>query len=336
MKAAIKTGKERFEIIDVPMPEIGRKDVLVRIRYCSICAWCYEEWGRDACESYLGPGLTGHEMAGIVEEAGSEVTDWKPGDKVLVYIAKGCGKCAMCRKGEEIHCKDRTNITGGFAEYIAVPENYLLKAPPGIDLKYSVLITDMVGTAMHGIRRAFASSSKAKSVITVWGAGPVGLFVVQGLRCYDDVGKIIVLDPVGSRREMALRLGADEALDPLDDMSIKKLMAENEGYGADFAFCCLNVQNAVDMAYKTLSPDGVMMNINGSIKVDPYEEKLVNTSFYFLRNEYEENVKMVLDGKIVLEPLLSHTYDLGDINAAMEMRSKHPEKSFKINIECNK
>lgn len=335
MKAAFKAGKQNFEIRDVPVPAIGPDDCLVRVHYCGICAWCYEEWLRDGTNDIYGAGVTGHEQTGIIEQVGANVTAWKPGDRVLNYAVKFCGVCPECLAGKETYCRHGvSSIIGGYAEYYAAPARALLPAPEAIDLKHASLIGDMVGTTMHAIRRAF-SVNLPRTTAAVWGLGPVGLFAVQGLRSFPGVQRIIALDPVELRRRTALEVGADEALDTSLPETEQKLLQENEGRGIDYAFnCAIRKPQALETAFRTLRLDGYLMNITGQALSGFQTEKRVDGSFYFQKNEYEENVALVQSGAIRLEPILTHEFPLDRINEAMELRVTQPEKALKIAIRC--
>ena len=105
MKAALKVGREKFAVVDVDTPSIGKNDVLVEVHYCLICAWCYETWLKDDTQSPLGPGISGHEVSGVVKEIGSGVRNFKTGDNVLVYDLIHCGECEECNAGKETFCK---------------------------------------------------------------------------------------------------------------------------------------------------------------------------------------------------------------------------------------
>lgn len=334
MKAAIKTGKERFDISEVTIPNIGDYECLIKVQYCAICVWCYKEWLRNGTDDIFGPGVTGHEISGVIEEVGTNVKQWKPGDEVLTYFYWHCGVCPECKAGKITYCTDRpapANVVGGYAEYTVALDRCLLPAPKGVHPKYSSLITDMVGTPMHAIRRAF-SVEIDRDVVAVWGLGPVGLFAIQGVRTFDGVRRIIALDPVENRREVALRLGADAVLNPLQDDTEERLNTENGARGVNYAFNC--ALPSAEMAYNTLKMDGYLMNITGGYLSQSQMEKRIDGSFYFNKDEHEDNLQLIMDGKIRLEPVLSHEFPLDQINEAMELRAKHPEQSLKVAIKC--
>ena len=150
MRAAIKTGKERFDIVEVDRPSVGAKDVLVEVHYCLICAWCYEEWLKDSTENPLGLGVSGHEVSGVVREVGTEVTGYKVGDRVLVYDILHCGECQACRAGRETFCDQMRSLHQGYAEYLAVPQANLLPVPDSLELKSAAMVGDMVPVTGNG------------------------------------------------------------------------------------------------------------------------------------------------------------------------------------------
>lgn len=332
MRAAVKVARERFEIAEVTTPEIKDTECLVRVGHCGVCVWCYEEWLRDGSDNPWGPGVTGHEVSGVIEQVGPGVVSWKRGDHVLVYCGGFCGVCPECKSGKETYCRTAYTIVGGYAEFVAVPESSLLAPPRGIPLGTACLMTDMVGTPMHALRRAF-SVDLDRSVVAVWGLGPVGLFTAQGLQTFDGVDRIIAIDPVKYRRDVALNLGADLALDPFDENTEIGLCEKNHGRGVNFAFnCALRSPEAIDVAYRTIILGGYLMSLTGSATSASQCEKRIDGSYYFFRSEYEENVALVHDGKIKLEPVLTHEFSLEQINEAMELRSRHPDKALKIII----
>ena len=334
MNAAFKAGRERFEVRQVDLPKMGPHDCRVKVHYCAICVWCYREWQRDGTDDIYGPGVTGHEMSGVVEQVGPAVHAWKPGDRVLTYFSGHCTKCLACRAGKTTYCRDEgrpKNVAGGYAEYVVAPEQCLLAVPDGMDLKIAGLISDMVGTSMHAIRRAFAVNLPRR-VIAVWGLGPVGLCTVQGLRTFKAVERVIAIDPVRSRRRVALELGAHEALDPNEMGTTDRLQGANDGRGVDYAFNC--ALPSPEMAYETLRLGGYLMNLTGGYETKSQCEKRVDASFYFFKPEYDDNVRLVLDGKFRLDPIVTHEFPLDRINEAMKLRAECPEESLKVTIRC--
>jgi len=330
MRAAVKVGKEKFELQQFPVPEIGPGQCLIRVHACGICAQCYKLWLEDSSSNNPPPGLSGHEVSGVVEQIGSAVTGWKAGDRAVVHIQTTCGECAYCREGKELYCLKSKWTFGGYADYLAIDAQCLLLAPEGMDLALASLLTDMVGTPMHAIRRAFAVPLP-RAVCVVWGLGPIGLFTVQGLRLFEGVERIIAIDPHPMHRDLALQLGADVALDSKGIDTEERLMAENEGRGVNYAFnCALSTPETTEIAFRTLMLDGYLMNLHGRAQSRSLVEKRVDSSLYFCRSEYSENVRLVQEGKIKLAPVLTHVVPAEQINDAMELRAKRRGESLKV------
>jgi len=334
MKAAIKTGKQRYEIVEIPTPELGRGEVLVRVAYCAICAWCYEEWEADAPESALGPGVTGHEVSGVAEACGPDTARVKPGDRVMIYNQWTCGGCPDCIAGLDTYCEYGHSLHHGFAEYVRVPERNIFHVPGDIPLKYACMITDMIGTPLHAIKRAF-SVPLPRDAITVWGLGPVGLFTVQCLRAQPGVGRIVAIDPLPFRREMALSLGADAALGPAAP-GFGAGLAAACGKPADYAFnCAIRDPAVIDAAFRALGKNGYLMNITGTAMSGFQTEKRVDSTYYYNRNEHAECMSLVTSGKVRLEPVLTDVFPLAEINAAMAKRLFAKDSCLKVAVCCN-
>ena len=333
MKAAIKKGPKKYEIVNIQTPVPESEEVLVRVAYCAICAWCFEEWEADASDSIHGPGVTGHEVSGVVQACGARASRFRPGDRVMVYNQWTCGGCPECIAGLDTYCQYGHSLHHGFAEYVCVPERNLFSVPDDIPLKYACMITDMVGTTLHAIKRAF-SVPLSRDIITVWGLGPVGLFTIQCLRAQPGVGRIIALDPLPFRRDTALSLGADAALNPLTPGFEKELVSLYDA-SANYAFnCAIRDPAVIEAALRTLGFNGYLMNITGTAMSGFQTEKRVDGTFYYNRNEHAECMELVTSGNVKLAPVLTDIYPLADINAAMDKRL-HKESSLKVAIRCN-
>ena len=334
MKAAVKKGRENYQIIEVPDLVPEKEEVLVKVAYCGICTWCYEVWESDAMERSLGPGETGHEVSGIVEKCGTKAKRYKPGDRVIIYDMRSCSGCPECLAGKDMYCKYAESLDHGYAEYVCVPERNVFPVPDNIPLKYAYMITDMIGTSLHAIKRAF-SVPVPRDIITVWGLGPVGLFTVQCLRAMPDVKRIIALDPLEYRQKIALELGADAALSPAVPGFEDELISLY-GATANYAFnCAIRDPDLIAPAFNTLGKNGYLMNITGVALSGSQLEKIVDGTNYYNRSEHAECLDLVTSGKVKLEPVLTDVYPLNDINDAMYKRLYHKNECLKIAIHCN-
>ena len=248
MKALTWQGRRTVKVLDVPDPVLqAPTDAIVKITSTAICGsdlHLYEVLG-----PYLDAGdVLGHEPMGIVEQVGSEVTHIKPGDRVVIPFNISCGTCWMCSRGLQSQCETTQvheydkgaalfgfskmygQIPGGQAEYLRVPQAHygpIKVSAEGPDERY-LFLSDILPTAWQGM--AYADTPK-DGTVAVFGLGPVGQFAArigrhQGLR-------VIAIDPVAERREMAARHGV-EVLDPASVDEVGDALREmTDGRGPD-------------------------------------------------------------------------------------------------------
>jgi len=230
MKVAKYYARDDIRLEDMPVPQIGPGEILVRVEACGLC-------GSDLMEWYTAekaPAVLGHEPAGVVAQVGAGVTAFAPGDRVFVHHHVPCFTCHYCLRGYYTLC-DTFKATqldpGGFAEYIRVPalnvERDVLKLPPDMSFAEATLI-EPVATCIRGIERA---NVQVGDTVVVIGAGVAGIIHLQLARILG-AAKVLVTDFAPFRLEMARRMGADLVLDAQADI-LPVLKASNEGRGAD-------------------------------------------------------------------------------------------------------
>jgi propanol-preferring alcohol dehydrogenase len=213
----------------VPIPQPG--EVLVRMRAAAICGSDLHGY-RHSLDPTADGWTPGHEPCGEVVELAPDVTSVQAGQRVLVYHRIGCGVCVQCRTGSTNICQNRVAALGAGrdgadAEYVVVPVNRCYPIPESMTWDDAVMISCQAGTAYAPLRRLHASGRNA---IVVTGLGPVGLCVTLLGKAMG--ARMIGLDPVPERRDLALRLGIDAALDPNHPDSTATLHELTDG-GAD-------------------------------------------------------------------------------------------------------
>ena len=240
MKAVKYCGVGHLEYVDIAKPEPGPGQVLVKVEYCGIC-------GTDV-HAYKVPGIfdweliLGHESVGRVEAVGSGVTCVKVGDRVAVGPPGDCGDCYSCNTGHPNTCAHAFPETlgigpgtqGAYAEYVLSkhPANELFPIPDDMTWEQAVLF-DVMGVGFHGVRR---SDMKVGDNVVVSGCGSIGLAVIQSVKLAG-AANLIAFDVAPSRRELALKAGADYALDPASDkdLALARKILSHAG-GAQVAF----------------------------------------------------------------------------------------------------
>src|SRR5438874_2141786 len=178
MQAIVKPGAVRgSEVREIPRPEVGPSDVLVRVKVASICGTDLHiyEWDAWAQKRIHPPLVPGHEFCGTVAAVGHEVTSVKEGDFVSAEMHVNCGKCLQCRTGEAHICQNvkiiGVDADGAFADYVKIPESNIWKLDPSIPADYASIL-DPLGNAVHTV---LAGEIAAKTVAVI-GCGRIGLF----------------------------------------------------------------------------------------------------------------------------------------------------------------
>ncbi len=212
---------------------IGAGEILVHMRSCGICGTDIEKFHGD----HITPPILGHEVAGEIELAGSDIEAFRKGDRVIVHHHISCRSCFYCKNGLETLCEayPKSNLDPcGFAEYFRVPEplvkgGTVYKLPASMSFEEGSLV-EPTACCIRALRK---SGIKAGNSVAIFGVGPVGLTHVQLLKLYG-AAPIFAIDVLESRRQMALRLGADTTLDPVSEDVTRKVLDGTEGRGVDF------------------------------------------------------------------------------------------------------
>ena len=226
MKALVKVRAEPgLWVEDVPVPEIGRDDVLIRVLRTGVCGTDLHiyEWDGWAQENVPVPLVIGHEFVGEIVELGSDVADLAVGDLVSGEGHLVCGKCRNCMAGRRVMCAHTkgvgVNYPGAFAEYIALPAGNIWRHNPDIDLDVAAIF-DPFGNAVH---TALTFPVHGEDVL-ITGAGPIGIMAAIVAR-HAGARHIVITDISPYRLDLAKRVGVTVAADPRRD-SLEQIMAD--------------------------------------------------------------------------------------------------------------
>jgi len=312
MRAVHIVDSRKVEVRDLPDPAPEGDEVVVRVEAAAIC-------GSDLHGLYEPPGekprVPGHETAGVVV-AVDRPRRAKVGDRVCMSPARFCGVCDLCRAGYVLYCRASGGThgfshDGGHAELIRVPEASLLPLPDAVTFEQACVILDPIGTPYHGLKRMGVN---ATHTVGVFGLGPMGL---GGVLVAAALGaRVIALDPVAYRRELALRLGAAAALDPMAGDPAEQVLEATGGYGLDCALECSGrpepVRQALDLVrhlgHVTLVGEQPQATVRPS---DHFLRKEITLSggTCFPLGEYAEIVRWIERG-LGPERLITHRFGL--------------------------
>jgi len=214
MKALVKAAAEEgLRLQDVPVPEVGVNDVLIKVLKTSICGtdvhiWDWDAWARKTIPV---PMPVGHEFVGVVESFGSNVHDYEPGDLVSGEGHLVCGRCRNCLAGRRHLCPKTTSVgvnrPGAFAEYLCIPVTNVWPADPNIPLEV-ISCFDPLGNAVHTV----LSFDVLGEDVLITGAGPIGTMAVAVAK-HCGARYVVVTDVIPYRLELARKMGATLAID---------------------------------------------------------------------------------------------------------------------------
>lgn len=314
MKALVLTAYNRFSYEDIPDPQIGSEDVLIRVKACAICG--SDVHGMDGSTGRrIPPVVMGHEAAGIIEKTGENVVGFKAGDRVTFDSTVYCGKCFFCGMGQVNLCDDRRVLgvscdeyrtNGAFAELVAVPQRILYRIPDSVSFEQAAMV-EPLSIAFHAIRRSEIALNRSAVVV---GAGMIGLLVIQLLKAAG-CGKIIAVDLAKEKLDMASQFGAHIALKADDPELVTKIVEATENRGADIAFEVVGIAQTVQTAISALRKGGALTLVgNLSATVDfPLQATVIRQISAYgscaSSGEYPDCLRMIAAGKVDVDSFIS-------------------------------
>jgi len=325
MLACLLEAPYKVALRDVPIPKLAAGDILVRMEASGICGTDLEK-----IQGQLGSGgILGHEVSGIIEEVADDISDHKPGDRVVARHHVPCYKCPDCSNGNYTLCSEfkRTNIDPcGFAEYFRVPEynverGAVIPLPPDISYEEGAMI-EPTACCMRAIRRA---NIKQGDNILVVGLGPTGLTQIQLLR-HASTGKIFGSDIVEARLQLGKKLGADETINALaEDVSayIGKITRD----GVDLAIVSTGNEKALSQAFSSVRKGGRILLFGAPSQGASYQlnvsdlfsrQTTLLSSYSCVEAELAEAIRLVSEKRLDLKSLVSDRFKLRDAEKAME------------------
>ncbi len=312
-----------LELREVPTPEVGINDVLIRVHKTGICGTDLhiEAWDPWAARTIRPPLIVGHEFVGEIVEVGSNVTDFHPGELVSGEGHVVCGRCRHCLAGRRHLCANAIGLgvgrDGAFAEYVVLPMTNVWHHRPGIDEDVAAIF-DPFGNAVH---TALAFPVLGEDVL-VSGAGPIGLMATAVVR-HAGARHVVVSEPNAFRRELALRMGATIAVDPRerDLAEVGRELGLVEGY--DVVLEMSGNPTALRAAIATMAHGGGLAVLGlptEEIPIDVTEIvfKMLTIKGIYGREMYETWYKatVMLQSGLDIRPAITHRFGFRDHEAA--------------------
>lgn len=343
MKALVYLGPGKRALADRPKPVIELPtDAVVKITRTTICGTDLHILKGDVPSVSTGR-ILGHEGVGIVEQAGSAVTSFKPGDRVLISCITSCGKCEYCREGMYSHCAQGgwilgNTIDGTQAEYVRIPfaDTSLYRIPETIDEEPFVMLSDIFPTGYEcGVLNGNISPG---DVVAIVGAGPIGLAALLTSQFFAPA-EIIMIDLDSNRLEVARRLGATQIVNSSKGNAAESVMEFAGGRGVDVAIEAVGLPATFELCQAIVAPGGVIANIGVHGKSAVLHLEKLWAQNITLTTRLVDTVttpllmKAVIAGRLQPKELVTHRYKLAEIMKAYDTFSQASEsRALKVLI----
>lgn len=349
MKAARLHDLGRLVVEDIPKPQAGPGDLVIRVRAASICGTDRRITANGHFKRPDGtPRVLGHEFAGEVTEVGSEITQYKVGDRVSVTPNIGCGTCDNCLIGLNNMCPNYEafgiTLDGGFQEYVLIPSfavnrGNVFLLPDSLDYAQAALV-ETLSCCYNAISKLGITPDTS---VLIMGAGPIGACHVLLSKLYG-AKKVIVSNNRQPRLDFAEALGADVLVN-LNERNLATVVDdETKGRGVDVALTCVSKPEVQAEAVQLLAMHGRVNFFAGlgqpqNVALDTnrihYQGLTLTGTTGSSNADYAASLQLVGDGRVTLAPLVGKTFTLDDIDEAMAYSSSGQGMKAMILFESN-
>lgn len=344
MRAAVYKGVGIITIEDIPVPEIGDEDVLVKVMACAVCGTDLRIY-RSGHRKVKPPHVIGHEVGGIIEKVGKNVTDYLQGQRVVLVTEVGCTSCRWCRQDRKNLCPEMKAFgyfyPGGFAEFLKVPaeavqQGNLLSLPESLSFEQGALI-EPLSCCING--QEYLNIGEGDTVVII-GAGPIGL-MHGALAKAKGAGRLIVIDISCERLRMAEGFSVDLLIDSSKEDAVEKVMEATNNEGADVIITACPAGKAQEDALlmagvrSRISFFGGLPSDKSNITIDSnvihYREIAIFGASSSSTQHYIKALDMVKDGSIDLAKFITATLPLEKIEEGLHTISQG--KAIKVIIQ---
>lgn len=345
MQGVVYRGANDLRVETLPVPRIGRGEILVHVAACGVCP---TDIKKIQYGTLPGPRIYGHETAGTIARVGTAVGGFRVGDRVALHHHIPCLKCHFCQHRAFAQCETyrRTGITagfepagGGYAEYVRVMDICLpgvVKIPSRNTFHEGALL-EPVNTVLKGVKML---PLLAEDVVLVAGAGPIGLLFIQLLTLRRV--KVIATDLLPTRRRRAQKAGAWRTLDGGNPNLVDQLRSLTSGRGLDAAVVCVPVDAVVAQSQAALRGGGALLLFAHTVRgqTSPVDLGVVCVDEKPLLGSYSADftlqrqvARLVFSRKLDVRPLVTHTFPLEKTAEAVGLAAKPSSDSLKVIVE---
>jgi L-iditol 2-dehydrogenase len=339
MRTAVYYSNNDVRVEEMPVPEIGAGEILLRVRASGICGSDVMEWYRKD----KVPLVLGHEVAGEIAAVGKGVENYKEGDRVCVAHHVPCNTCHYCLTGHHTACETlrKTNFyPGGFAEYLRVPainvDRGVFKIPDSVSFEEATF-TEPLACVLRGMRKAGVYPG---CTILVTGSGISGLLYIHLSRIFG-ASRILATDVSEYRLNAARKFGADLAIHASEDIP-RRVREANEGRLADIVVICTGAQSAIMSALKCVDRGGTVLffaptdrGVTIPLSINEIfwrNDVTLTTSYAGSPADYDAALKLISTGRLRLKEMITHRLPLEESQKGFQLVA-NAQESMKVIIE---
>ncbi|MBR1781298.1 MAG: alcohol dehydrogenase catalytic domain-containing protein [Oscillospiraceae bacterium] len=321
---------------DLPIPEVGPTDLLVRVHVAAICGTDQHiyHWNEYASTRVPVPMVFGHEFAGDVVAVGESVRSFRVGDRVATETHIPCGHCYQCMTGNQHNCEEMkiigVHVPGAFSDYAVIPEACAWRFDDSLSYRHAAMLEPM-GVAVHGV----FSGEIALQKTVILGCGPIGVMAVGAAYAGGAAG-VMAVDIFDDKLAMAKKLGASELVNTRRDNLVQRILAWTDGRGADVIIDYTGNVGLIEEAFGGLRKAGrfTMVGLpSKKLSLDltnavVYKEAHINGSTGRLMYQTWYQCEAILkSGAISLDDVIGGVYDMRDFERAFaDIAAGHPGK----------
>lgn len=328
MKAFMIHEPHIYSVVEIPVPEPGAGEVLIRSMYAGICGTDVElAKGMVRADAVNYPCIPGHEWSGIVEKVGPGITGLKHGDRVVSEGVQHCGYCRFCRQGQSNLCENMKElgftIPGGLSQYVVANARMVHRLPDDFPLDMAALI-EPTAVVTRGVWRA---KPKPGETIAVIGPGTVGLLAVMIAKMFSP-RKIILIGVTDESLQLGHSLGATDIVNLTHEEAADRVSQLGDGLGADIVYECAGKSSAVTMAFSIVRRGGkvVLLGAAGKdAKMELFSDLFhvkdleIHGILSYTKETWQDAVHLVTNRLIPVDKLIQHRFSLGEVDQALDV-----------------
>lgn len=331
MKAALYYKRHDIRVEEFPDPIPGPEDVILKVEYCGICGTDLEEYRHgpifipmetpNPLTGVKAPLVLGHEFIGEVVEVGNKVSKYKVGDRLAPDVLLYCGECYWCKRHQVTLCDQMAALGlmghGGLAQYCKAPVSMCIKVPNTLRSDHAAL-AEPLSVAVRAVRKG---RIQLGDVVAIFGGGTIGLLALQVAR-HAGAAAVYLVEPDPYRRKLAMQLGAAGVIDPQEGGAVEQLLAIT-CIGADVTIEATGVPAVVPQAIEATRKAGRVVLVGlptgpssfNFLAVVATEKEIVGSLSHVYDEDFWAAIRMLADGRIEVDALISDRIPLDDLVA---------------------